>query len=367
MRTQSEGNREYLPVFFALGFAILCLFWADLYPAPSQSPTQRFFSALIADGPAAVAVFAVGFLIMHLVRPYLDGDEMHTKSARAMILVYGGLIAIVALALQSIQASFVPVLLVTSAVFLFLPYLITATTSNLVWLYIGATLVSALACTFVRFNPPIGGEYPFFAFLAYAIAGVVTERLCFRSPRLFPVLFMVGVASAMAGLLTIVWSTLFAYTSANTLPSPLLRFLSPAPNTGALLNTLGNTAMGLYFVTGSFLLWRSKILRKVLQPIVAIGVSGATVYTIHICVASLMLTDLNTMSLERTDGSARPALSNHPVLTSIECLFFLVVSPVWVRIFRTGPVEYAMLRLSRMFIQDPPDILPPEIDRSISS
>lgn len=137
------------------------------------------------------------------------------------------------------------------------------------------------------------------------------------------------------------------------LMTPQMRFISPLAHSGGLLNIIGNLGMTAYMISLMHLLFRIPLLRKLLLPLAAVGVSGGTVYVAHVIIASVALADFSGLSPYNPPSfnSTSPKDGNHLSLIYREQLFFLLFCPIYLRFVSLMPVEKSLVRLNALFVQ----------------
>lgn len=142
------------------------------------------------------------------------------------------------------------------------------------------TFASAFVHTVFVIRPPVGGQYPALAWLAYGICGVL--------------LFITGVIVGMVGMLTVLPNylpDLFGVDPAVSKyyredpPTTTIRYFSSIANSGGLLNVVGNFAAGTNMLTLGYLLQRLRFI----DPVVASGRMSFSTYPFYIIIAAITM------------------------------------------------------------------------------
>lgn len=173
----NENLKSFLPIFAAQGLAILTLIYADLSPNHTDNAFDAFLREATTDGPAALALCIIGFIAVRIARLATERDGLRLVDARIALLVIGSAIICLSLFLQSLQITFVPVLTISGLAFLVISLLIGSSNSRLATMMLLFILLSAASYSLFRFNAPLGGDYPLFAYLSYAVFGMLLEQL----------------------------------------------------------------------------------------------------------------------------------------------------------------------------------------------
>lgn len=267
-------------------------------------------------------------MAVRIARITIKRHAIKLIDARIALIVFGSAMLCVSLLLQSLQINFVPALAISGISFLVISQLIGSSREKLLGITLLFMLLSAASFAFFRFNAPLGGEYPLFAHLAYATFGMLMEEINHDNTKSTALVLLFGFVVGIAGVFTML--TQPDSLSPAMLMTPHMRFISPVSHSGGLLNVIGNLGLATYVTAGMHLLCRVPILRTALKPLAAAGISGATVYALHVIISSVALADFSKLSPYSPPSftTISPKDGNHLWLITFELLFFLAVCPL---------------------------------------
>ncbi|MEJ5998813.1 hypothetical protein [Corynebacterium sp. H130] len=273
----------------AWGLAFMGLVYSELNTPPTQNSLTALLDALTIDGPAAGMGLLTGATVTHMLKNWED-----PAVARHRVLVFSGFLMISGMVLASIQSAIYPISFILGVVALCSLGFARLNSFTLTCLLAFTTFASAFVHTVFAIRPPVGGQYPALAWLAYGICGVLLFRVIDNKKVSVSLLFITGVIVGMVGMLTVLPNylpDLFGVDPAvskyyrENPPTTTIRYFSSIANSGGLLNVVGNFAAGTNLLTLGYLLQRFRFF----EPVVASGRMSFSTYPFYIIIAAITM------------------------------------------------------------------------------
>ncbi|MBZ4018567.1 DUF418 domain-containing protein [Streptomyces purpurogeneiscleroticus] len=367
----------------ARGLAVLGMFAAHVGPDPSDGGPMGFLMELARGRSSALFALLAGFSIVLITghpepRTGRAGRQAVVRvlmravillalgtaltaldTSIDVILAYYALAFVVALPLYRLKAGVLT--FIAAATALVLPqdlFLVKVWLDESSW---GDTVIahdplSGLGDTDGIMDLLFTGAYPVLTWIPFLIAGMAVARLDLTRPVVRTRLALTGAALTVLGyggswlalhLIPNAYAAVAAgsdgdapgsawWSDAVGEPTYLFRewLLVAAPHSQTTPSILGNTGVALLVVAGcTIALDRLPRLRRAVAPVIAVGAMSLSAYVLHIVAIRALGTD------DMSDAS-------EPLVLLGFVVGVLALAYVWKRLFRRGPLEYLLYKIT---------------------
>lgn len=294
---------------------------------------------------AAFAVLA-GVSLSIMVRAALQRTGGRFAAAQVALGVRGLILMALWLPLAALQPYIAVVLLSIGVIFVALPFAVRLPLAWQLWLLAVFVTLAPLETALVDNDFLAFSPYPFAAWLAYGMVGVLVHRLVLLRPdaplpgaplRGAPLRVAVGASIVgAAGLLhRAMFDPVFARPGFPRADMSFLdKYFGNSPHTGGVLEVLTNASVAVALIAWCLVVCASPALVRWLAPVRALGSMALTFYVAHVLTARFVFEGVGD------DAAAIPG--RFTFWLAVTLVAGLVFAWVWRHFFRRGPLEWVM-------------------------